>query len=182
MLRAAPAALTVLAAIAIALFAFPRAGDEPIGRPASSESALAKATALTTAPADSEPSRQLSPTEMRAYVTDVVAQLPYPSGAIDDLQSKIRPLGSGADMSAVEDTKSARMLGEYRAWCTWERYWLSHEGEDRALASSVLATVPRWPTFRSSQIQQRAQEIADAAASGNAAPVAVEARANCTAG
>lgn len=169
-------ALLVLMLLVTGLAGDPKARS---GTSAVPDSTLAKALALSQAPSDAPPIGTLTPPKMREYVAGLVAELPYPPDAVDDLQSQVRPFSSGADMGSIDRASDARRLGEYRAWCTWQLFWLRSSSEDRAAATRVLQTIGEWPTFRGSQIGERASEIGQAATAGDTAAIAEESRLNC---
>ena len=177
----------VLAFLAVVMsLAGTSAPQEPAGANGSvPEATIAKAEALSRAPADAPPTGPLDARDMRTYVAALLDELPYPPAATDDLQSKIRPFRSfsppykGEEMAAVDDASDARRLGEYRAQCIWQEFWLRSTGPDRAAATRVLATVPKWPTIRGSEISERARSIARAAAAADPAPMTAETKINC---
>lgn len=144
-----------------------------------------QAAAIAAIPDPTGESSQSTPGELAAFVRQLQAALPYPPGRTDDDlpkliagQAAVR-LGSARDMSQVSTKRDVRLQAEFRAACTWQKFWLAADADPgaRRAATDVLQSVSRWPSFRSSP---QAGVIAAAARDGNTALLREQAKANCS--
>jgi hypothetical protein len=180
---AAAAALLVLAGRAVDLDR-----EAPVARPAASQptpdalnDALQRSRALTTAPAVTPSGRQqgpipppLSAAELTRYLQRLQGELPYPPGREDtELPRVLHTPRNPEDMTGVSSAADARLVAEYRAWCSWLQAWLQDGNPQiRDAAARILQDVPRWPTYRRSARSARAAGATIAVAKGDRQTVA----------
>lgn len=161
-------------------------GDREMTASAPPQETLDKSDALTREAAirSSGQNRQepLSAGELADYVAELQRRLPYPPGARDDLSAVIRPPRTSTDMGGVSYASDAELLGQYRAWCVWQRYWLAtYEAaalDANRAAMTVLDQVPGWSAFRDGDTRQQ-KRIAAAARSDDAAAIGRNVALNC---
>jgi len=178
-----------LAVIAVLLTIVARPLLEPdrqaSGLPAVPQKSVEKATALAALPDPIDESSPSNPVELTDFVQQLQAAVPYPPGRTDDdlpqliaRQATARP-GSARNMSQISTKRDVRSQTEYRAACAWQQFWLAAHDDRNAqhLATEVLQSVPRWPSFRPARPPENA--LATAARTGDTALIQAQVDANC---
>lgn len=155
------------------------------GLPTVPQESIEQAAALAAIPDPTGEATQSTPDELAAFVRQLQTELPYPPGRTDDDlpkliagQAAVRLDGPGG-MGQVSIKRDVRFQAEFRAACTWQKFWVdaASDADARRAATEVLQFVPRWPSSRSSS--QVAGEIATAARDGNTALLRKQVTANC---
>lgn len=82
-------------------------------------------------------------------------------------------------MGAIGTVRDLRFVVEFRAACLWERFWLAGDAAERRAVSTVLATVPQWPSVRENNRAAQARRLAAAAAAGNESVLEADVAVNC---
>ena len=143
-----------------------------------------KAAALAAAPKPTGESSPSSPDALAGFARQLQTALPYPPGRSDDELAAVVARQTGAlradvpGMSQVTAKRDVRSQAEFRAACTWQRFWLDAEDlSARSAATEILQSVPRWPSMRSSA---QAPAIAAAARMGDIALIQRQVELNCS--
>lgn len=120
-------------------------------------------------PGDTNLSDRFGGAELRTIAQRIERSVPLPpGGSFDDIR-----------WSGTQSLAGIRTTVEYTASCHWYRTLTSTTGAKHAQALHVVATIPRWPSFRRSVSGPFAQAIADAAKTGDLAPARRQLAINC---
>jgi hypothetical protein len=164
----AVAACVLVAALLLAPDSRPR--EQPVQAPETVPAqTLVKARALREQPRLK--SEALPVAELGAFAERQMAQIPYPPGLSDHFNWAAR--------HDIKRTDEIQGLAQYRAYCLWMQYWL--RGADRAGASAVIATIPRWPGQRQENGYETywQRKLQTAVRTGDVATVRQEVVTNC---
>lgn len=132
--------------------------------------ALTARRALPTVdPGDSHLADRYGGTALRTVARQIERSVPLPPGSSFD----------GIRWSGTQSLAGIRTTVEWTASCHWYRALTGATGAAQTQALHVVATIPRWPTFRRSEGGRFARAIADAAKTGDLAPARKQLAINC---
>jgi hypothetical protein len=114
--------------------------------------------------------------ELAAVAASYERQMPYPPSGRDSFDWAATP-SDPHDMASINYRVDIQGLVEFRAACLWMRYWLASAGAAQRAAATVLGDIPAWPSVRARA--SGPQEVARAAAAGDASAVAATVATDC---
>lgn len=180
-----PALCACAVAIGSVLGCQQEAADVARSLPAVPAATLAKAERLAAMPATPrEPSEERSAEKLAEFASRLLRTIPYPPERTDELLLDLVAQQTRASgMSRISSDRDVRIQAEFRAACTWTSYWLDAQDADDGAAlksaTTVLRSVPQWPSIENSGITTSMSLLAQAAESGDSRPLREEVDGNC---